>query len=102
MGEALAFGRRQLGVQVSGGAQYESERPENSESDLPKMKRQNAYRYRLLPLQKTNKERALVSQAMVEKDVMLQPVSADHESSRLTKMDDEILQPRSVATTQFL
>ena len=38
----------------------------------------------------------------VEKDVMLQPVSADHESSRLTKMDDEILQPRSVATTQFL
>ena len=77
-------------------------RAENSESDLPKMKRQNAYRYRLLPLQKTNKERALVSQAMVEKDVMLQPVSADHESSRLTKMDDEILQPRSVATTQFL
>ena len=27
-------------------------RAENSESDLPKMKRQNAYRYRLLPLQK--------------------------------------------------
>lgn len=28
-------------------------------------------------------------------------VSADHEASRLTKMDDEILQPRSVAAAKF-
>ena len=38
--------------------------------------------------------------AFVSRDLAT-AVSGDHESSRLTKMDDEILQPRSVAATQF-